>query len=109
MVVEIRRRLRASAKSEPSFLRERFTGRGNDLDDRDRIMFNISHSTGSTVQILDILAIPLCRPRVVALTDDGAEQEPVTGSAVQPGDVYCRFSEYYGALLMEHFCLMEHF
>lgn len=50
VVVEIRRRFRASAKSEPSFLRERLTGRGNELDERDRIMFNISYSSASTVQ-----------------------------------------------------------
>lgn len=49
MAVEIRRRFRASAKSEPSFLRERFTGRGNDLDDRERIVFNISYSAVLTV------------------------------------------------------------
>lgn len=50
VVVEIRRRFRASAKSEPSFLRQRFTERGNDLDERDRIMFSISYSTVRTVQ-----------------------------------------------------------
>lgn len=44
VVVDILLRFRASARSDPSFFRARLTRRGNDLDDRDRIMFNISYT-----------------------------------------------------------------
>jgi hypothetical protein len=53
MVVDIRRRFRASARSEPNFLSDRFTGRGNDWNDRDRIMFNISYTPAVTVQTIE--------------------------------------------------------
>lgn len=47
--VEILRRLRASLMSEPSFSSARFTGGGNCVDERDRIVLNIFYINLSNV------------------------------------------------------------
>ena len=50
MLVEMRRRFLASAKSAPIFLKVRLTGRGNGFNDLDCIMFSIPDATEGNVQ-----------------------------------------------------------